>query len=395
MPRLPTLLSALCLTGCLAPITDVEPGAPGSAQVMSAGEAQACSIQVNGRLKCWGKEGLVGDGTRALRPTPVDVRGLAEGVLSVVTGERHSCALTRNDRVSCWGTGTDRGQLGPAEPHGDQPLLESLEPRSIDLGTSGGPTAIAGGARHTCAIEPLGEVWCWGDNAQWQLSAGAAAISPSPAAVQDDSGEPILGVRLVAAGGAHSCIVTGVGDAQCWGSNEHGQLALGTADLLATTPQPVSLGAPVTAIAAGQSHTCALLVGGAVRCWGSNASGQLGNDTGVDSASPVSPALEPGHKVLALAAGGDVTCAITEDQTLRCWGDNTYGQIGDGTQLPRYAPQPIRELAHRVRSVTVGATSACAVTLAGKAYCWGRNDQGQLGDGTTTDRSSPVEVKGL
>jgi alpha-tubulin suppressor-like RCC1 family protein len=190
-------------------------------------------------------------------------------------------------------------------------------------------------------------------------------------------------------------VLTGAGDTLCWGSNEHGQLAQGTTGGLVPTPVAVALAAPVKSIVAGQWHTCALLLDGTVRCWGEGGSGQLGNDQGIGSPQPVIPRLDPSLEVVELAAGGDVTCAITSDRTLRCWGDNTFGEIGDGTNLPRYAPVPVSDLAGRVRGVAVGRWSTCAVTMAGKAYCWGRNDQGQLGDGTLINRASPVAVQGL
>ena len=387
-------LVALALTGC-DPITSTDPGPPGSASALSAGEAHACGLEADGRLKCWGKGGLVGDGTRALRPTAVAVAGLGQDVVSVVTGEAHSCALTRVGLVYCWGSATDHGQLGPVSPGIGEPLLESLQPKQIDFGANGGVSAIAAGARHTCAIQPLGDVWCWGDNAQWQVGAGASAISVVPNAVQGDSGQAAYGIRLVSAGDSHSCVVTGNGEGHCWGANDHGQLGTGITGGVFNKPQRVQLGAPVTSISGGRSHTCALLVGGVAQCWGANASGQLGNDTGVDSAGPVSPKLEVGLKVLEISAGGDATCAVTDDRFLRCWGDNARGQLGDGSNLPRYSPVLVKGLTSNIRSVTVGVASACAVTLSGKSYCWGQNDQGQLGDGTNTDRSQPVEVQGL
>jgi alpha-tubulin suppressor-like RCC1 family protein len=256
-------------------------------------------------------------------------------------------------------------------------------------------TAIAAGVRHTCALQALGDVWCWGDNAQWQVGFGAEAISANPNPLQMSPGRRASGIRAIAAGEAHTCIVTDSSEVDCWGSNERGQLGNGTWGGVATTPQPVPLDGPVIAIAAGRQHTCALLAGGVVRCWGAGTTGQLGDDTAEDSLRPVHPKIDPNLEVVVIAAGGDVTCAITEDRALRCWGDNESGQLGDTSNLPRYVPQQVHGLTSNIRTVAVGPSSTCAVTLAGTAYCWGRNDQGQLGDGTNTDRSSPVVVKGL
>jgi len=389
------VLSMLPGLGCVQPITSADPGPSGSALAVSAGAVHACGLELSGQLRCWGKGGLVGDGTRALRPTAVDVPGLERDVLSVVSGESHSCALTRNGLVSCWGSGADQGQLGPTSADDHDPVTESLQPRPIDFESNGNVSAIAAGVRHTCALQVLGDVWCWGDNAQWQVGFGADAIAATPNPLQLSPGKRASGMRAVAAGEAHTCVVTASGDVNCWGSNERGQLGLGSTGGVAVVPQLVSLGVPVIAVAAGRAHTCALLADGSVRCWGANLSGQLGDDTGVDSPRPVSPKIDPGLKVVAVAAGGDVTCAVTEDHALRCWGDNDGGQLGDGSNLPRFVPQQVHGLTSNIRTVAAGLSSTCAVTLAGQAYCWGRNDQGQLGDGTNSDRNTPVEVKGL
>jgi alpha-tubulin suppressor-like RCC1 family protein len=390
LPRSTLLILATWHTGC-EPITMSDPGPPGSAQAISAGGAHACGLQKNGNLKCWGKGGLVGDDTRVPRRTAVDVGGFSADVVSVVTGDRHSCALTGDGRVFCWGSNADRGQLGPAKDGG--PETDALKPREIPYLVAGGVTFIAAGALHTCVIQPLGEVWCWGDNTAWQVSAGAPAMSPKPTPVLDDAGYSVNGARAVAAGGAHTCFLTG-NEARCWGSNDHGQLASRTSELLIRNPFTISLDGGVTAIAAGRAHTCAL-VGDSVWCWGANGSGQLGDNTDFDSPGPVSPRLPQGTRVVSLSAGGDDTCVITLDRVLWCWGDNTFGQIGDGSKLQQFEPVKVHDLTDDIRNVSVGSNFTCAVTSAGKAYCWGRNADGQLGDGTIEDRDQPREVLGL
>ena len=390
LPRSTLLILATWLAGC-EPITTSDPGPPGSTTAISAGGAQACALQANGSLRCWGKNGLVGDHSKLTRLTAVDVTGFSADVVSAVTGDHHSCALTGDGRVYCWGRGADRGQLGPTGDAGSDPLLDAYWPQEIQFRVSGGARFIAAGAQHTCVIQPLGEVLCWGDNSAWQVSSDAGVTSPAPVLVLEESGDNLRGAVAVAAGGAHTCIVSGV-DARCWGSNDHGQLGSGATEPLAPTPVTVPLDAGVLAIAAGQSHTCASVGNGSVLCWGANGSGQLGDNLGFDSATPVSPGLPSGSQVVALAAGGDDTCAVTDDRGLWCWGDNTFGQIGDGSTLQRGGPVRVHD---DIRNVSVGHYFACAVTGAGKAYCWGRNSDGQLGDGTTEERHRPTEVQGL
>jgi alpha-tubulin suppressor-like RCC1 family protein len=221
----------------------------------------------------------------------------------------------------------------------------------------------------------------------------AACSAPSSPITGSPSARAITGSTL-AAGGAHTCVVTARGDVACWGSNNSGQLGTGT-NIDSPTPVMVKgLDSKVVAVATGSTtvHTCALTPGGAVQCWGNNTFGQLGDGQRMDSSSPVAVKGLP-EGVGAIALGPDETCAVTSTGSLKCWGANCCGELGNGTTVDSSAPVDVVGLAH-VAMVALGSLHACALTQAGAVKCWGSNDVGQLGrDGSGS--AIPVDVAGL
>lgn len=186
--------------------------------------------------------------------------------------------------------------------------------------------------------------------------------------------------QRIAAGRAHVCVVTDAGGLKCWGSNGKEQLGNITAKLFSLPVDVTGLAEGVHAVAAGEDHTCALLLSGKVKCWGANEKGQLGNGNNADSAVPVDVAGL--HDVTAVAAGGRHTCALLSSGNVKCWGANDYGQLGDGTSNPnRLKPADVSGLAGAT-AITAGGLHSCAVMSAGSVKCWGLNYHGQLGAGT-------------
>ena len=352
---------------------------------ITAGQEQTCALTSAGTAWCWGWNayGQLGNGTTTNSATPVAVGGLPGAVKAIVAGYEHTCALTQAGAVWCWGFNRS-GQLGNGT------RTDSSVPAAVG-GLLSGVTAIAAGD-HTCALTSAGAVWCWGANTLGELGNGTTTSSDTPEAVRGLPSD----VTAIAAGGAHTCALTSAGAMWCWGANRAGQLGDGT-----TTPSDVRVavdGLPsgVTAIAAGGIHTCALTSAGAVWCWGANSAGQLGDGTRTDRSVPVAVSGLPPLGVTAIAAGGNHTCALTSAGAVWCWGANRAGQLGDGTTTNRSVPVAVSGLPPLgVTAIALGDGHTCALTSAGAVWCWGANSAGQLGDGTTTNRSLPVPVGGL
>ena len=200
------------------------------------------------------------------------------------------------------------------------------------------------------------------------------------------------GVLALAAGGTHTCAVLRTHRVACWGSNRHGELGNGT-QAGSKTPAAVSGLTTARAIAAGYAHTCVRLAGGGVRCWGRNDFYQLGDGTTTNRRTPVAVSGLSG--VDALAAGDNHTCALSGDRRITCWGSNASGQVGDGTTLRRPTPVAVRGLEAGVLRITAGGWHTCASLSGGATRCWGSNAHGKLGDGTSINRSLPTMIHGL
>ncbi len=353
---------------------------------VSAGVWHTCAVTAGDGVVCWGSNnyGQLGDGTATTRSTPTPVSGLASGVAAVAAGGFHTCALTTSGGVLCWGYNGE-GELGDGTT---TTMVRSTPTPASGLGS--GVAAIAAGDYHTCALTTSGGVVCWGGNWAGQLGDGTTTQRLTPTAVSGLAS----GVTAIAVGLTHTCGLTTDGGVLCWGSNTAGQLGDGTTTDR-WTPTPVSgLGSGVLGIAAGEFHTCAWTTGGGVRCWGRNSEGQLGDGTMTGRLTPTAVS-GLGSGVAAVAAGGYHTCGLTTTGGAVCWGGNGEGELGDGSTTQRTTPTAVSGLTSGVESLAAGASHSCAFMTGGDVVCWGRNDYGQLGDGTTTQRTTPTEVSRL
>ena len=247
-------------------------------------------------------------------------------------------------------------------------------------------TVVAGGM-HTCLVGADGRAFCWGGNDRGQVGNGGTMRTAVPSIVS-----PEVRFGAIAAGLSHSCaLARGSGIAWCWGDNDQGQL--GDRSIAPhATPVRAADGRAFTAIAVGAAHTCGLEPDGDAWCWGSNVHGQVG---GGDLASPgiSAPALVAGgHQWATITTGWNFTCALERGGRAYCWGENASGQIGNGATTESRSPAPVSGDFSFV-AIAAGNAHACGVTAQGDAYCWGENSGGQLGDGTHTDRHAPVKVK--
>jgi alpha-tubulin suppressor-like RCC1 family protein len=341
---------------------------------IATGSNHTCALLANGGVKCWGfnQYGQVGFMKGFNQMTPVDVYELGSGVKAITAGENHSCALTTGGGVKCWGANeVGVGQLGNGSEY------DSVWPVDV-WGLISGVKAIAAGGNNTCALLDNGTLKCWGGN-----------FANQPVDVTG-----LSGVKAVSAGGRHICALLDTGGVKCWGWNSYGQLGNAT-NIDSTEPVDVTgLGSGVSAVKAGHNHTCALLSTGAVKCWGWNRSGQLGDGTNLNSSKPVSlPDLPLGF--VSIAAGGRHTCALLQTGQAKCWGANGEGQLGIGPISFPEQPMQVGGLSQGVAEIVAGSYHNCVVLDTGGLECWGMNDAGGLGDGTRIDRSQPVAVKGL
>ncbi len=255
--------------------------------------------------------------------------------------------------------------------------------------------AITAGLNHTCALEAGGALTCFGVNEFGQLGAGRTDRSTVPRAVVGISGT----VDQVVSSGQFACALAGT-EVRCWGDNRTGALGTGAVDGTTYLESAVAVLVPglppVQAIAAGSGHACALTTGGAVWCWGSRVYGQTGDGAtnGVGQFSPVA-VVGLGSGVTSITAGGEHACAVTAAGAVVCWGRNQEGQRGDGTTTSSAVPVPVSGLTSGVATVDAGPTHTCATTGAGALWCWGRNQYGQLGNASMTSSLVPVPVTGL
>lgn len=251
-------------------------------------------------------------------------------------------------------------------------------------------TDVVTGEGHTCALASTGEALCWGDNSSGQLGDGTTTPRLTAVGVRGLSSD----VAAIVAGGNHSCALTNGGAVKCWGSNYYGELGDGTTVKQVTPVDVVGMSSGIEAIAAGRYHTCALTAAGGVKCWGSNYYGQLGDGTKTDRDTPTDVVGLPSGAV-AIAANEAHSCALMAGGGVKCWGLNVYGELGDGTTTDRTTPVDVVGLSAAASAIAVGTGHTCALTSGGGVSCWGFNYYGQLGDGTTTARHTPVEVVGL
>jgi alpha-tubulin suppressor-like RCC1 family protein len=382
LPVATTIVVGLLVAACAsaaspAPVTTPPPTSsppPVSPPIkaIAVGWNHACALTGAGGVKCWGSNdhGQLGNGTVTNSSVPVDVSGLASGISAISAGWEHTCALTTGGGVKCWGW-NNGGLLGNGR------TTDSSTPVDV-AGLASGITAIAAGSSETCALTSGGGVKCWGQNGDGQLGNGTTTESSGPVDVLGLTS----GVTAVAAGNYYACALTSRGAVKCWGYNDRGELGNGTTTDSSTPVDVVGLGSGITAIAAGGGSTCALTSRGGVKCWGYLA----GDYVPVDVAGLA-------NGISAISAGVRDTCALTSVGGVKCWGENGFGELGNGTTAASVVPVDVSGLASGVSAVAVGDWYTCALTSGGEVKCWGYNDAGQLGNGSQCSNSSvPVDV---
>lgn len=353
-------------------------------------------VLVQSTPKSWGANGYgqLGNGLTKDSSNPVAVT-FTGSLSSVRIGGAHNVALASDGTVWTWGLNAS-GQLG------NDTLDTKTAP--IQVPSLSGIKAVTAGGNHSLAIASDDTVWAWGLNSSGQLGNHDATLASQPSPVQvltADGVTPLSGVTAIAAGGAFSLALKSDGTVWAWGSNSNGQL--GNNDLLVTTSSyavqvETSGGTPLTgvsAIAAGGSHALALDGSGTIYAWGYNKFGQLGDGT-ITSSSFAVPVVRTGitGTVTAISAGLDHSLAII-DGAAYAWGYNFYGQLGNGAALSSYdANKTLQSVVglSNISSIVATGHHCIAVDTSGKIWTWGNDTYGQLGDGTTQSRSTAKVV---
>ncbi|MBK9266901.1 MAG: hypothetical protein IPM54_44900 [Polyangiaceae bacterium] len=352
-----------CGNACAAYCAGTECNDPVS---IAGGYHHHCAVMTNGDVYCWGRneKGELGDGTLGSKPVPTKVKGLPGPAVQVDGGASatqnnytpKTCAALVNGEVWCWGEGNGT----PTKVGG----LANIKEVSV-------------GDAHLCAVSKTGTLYCWGSNSYGQVGDGGTGYAAVPVQITSN-------VLHISAGGKHTCAVVTGGALQCWGDNGDGQLGIGSF-LGKQSPTVVEGIANVSAVRCANSHTCAF-AGDALYCWGANQVGQLG--TGNINSSSVPKAVNlPG--VEAIAVSYNFSAAVT-DGTLSMWGFNSSGQLGTGMTNTVYSPMAVALM--DVQAIGLASTSSCALLKNREIRCWGANTYGQLGNGGIQQKLLPTLI---
>jgi hypothetical protein len=332
-------------------------------------------------------------------------QGPVRRAVAFALGGRHSCVLTDEAKVKCWGA-NEAGQLGLDDTKARGAARADMGAALPYVALGAKAISLAAGDAFTCAILAGGAVKCWGANAKGQLGVGDTRARGSAAGEMSALAAVPLGAKAVrvVAGREFACALLEGGKVKCWGDASKGQLGNGDANVnLGDQPgeiegASVDLGGDASALVAGADHACAILVGGALKCWGRNSDGQLGlgnngsygNDP--DEMGVNLPPVPVPSPALAVEAGDVHTCALLSDR-VACWGHNSSGQLGLGSTEPKgLAEGEVAALVGvdlggaKPQLVAARGARSCVTTLDGSLRCWGANDKGQLGVGSVESR---------
>lgn len=357
-------------------------------QSLSSHQDSNCLVTTTGNIKCWGGNdfGQLGDGTvSTFKNTPVTVANISTAKQAAI-GYNHACAILQNGSVSCWGD-NNNGQLG------DGTQTTRLQATPV-TGLAAKATQLALSYQSTCALLETGNVQCWGSNSQGELGLADNKIVRKITPTTITIGSNLKAKRLVA-GKNHLCAISQNDSVYCWGNNDFGQLGQNNTD---TRYQPVlvsALSGTVQQLETGVNHTCAARSND-VYCWGSNNKGQLGNNSQTDSSVPVAVSLT--GTVADLALGKEHSCAVLTDNRTFCWGSRQAGQTTQAVSatVVDKIPFQIKSFTDK-RRLSAGDFHTCTIEGIDASLtvkCWGDNQLGQLGDGSTTKQSAtPVSVK--
>ncbi len=371
------------LPGCTA-LADF-PDYPLQVQSVDLGEDFACVIDTKGRVLCWGNgnNGQLGTGADSDggQRVPVDID---RTMTALAAGQYHACAVDQSAGVWCWGDNTD-GQVGSdAGSYLFSPTRVLGVPEATRLWV---------GPYNSCVGTHDDSIHCWGSNDSLQLTEPVGIFNSAEPVFMNDAVSGLV-VKSMAIGQSHMCFLGSFGEVYCWGSNDLGQVGVGAEHASEVVcsggshciqmPQQVDLGGEVLELSSWRLHTCALINGGSIRCWGENNHGQLGYTGSVIG-------YEPGPEVpidnlvwKRVFVGRDHSCALDADDAMYCWGSNARGQLGVGNESLMESVDPVAVLLpSNVQDAALNDRSSCAILRGeGQLYCWGDNGRSLVDYGT-------------
>ena len=370
------------------PALDLNATAALAFRQVSAGHEHTCGVTPENRAYCWGRndQGELGDGTTTDRLSPVAVAGGLR-FRQVSAGFPASCGVTVDYRAYCWGA-NELGELGDGTT--DQRLR---------------PVAVAGGHRfrqvstkfeHTCGLSyPDNRAYCWGENEHGALGNGTRT-GPQMGNYGPYSSKPVavaraLSYHQMSVGYYHTCGVTTDDFLFCWGYNRDGQVGDGVSGWYRLKPSLIKAPRRFLQVDAGRDYTCAVARNARAFCWGNGSFGKLGNGSLAEYHVPT--AVAGGLSFERVTTGAFHACGETTLNVAYCWGSNGLGSVGDGTRTDRSIPTAVTG-GLRFSEVSAGGFHTCGRTPDAVAYCWGDGFAGQLGDGTTISKTEPAPVGG-
>jgi alpha-tubulin suppressor-like RCC1 family protein len=393
------------LSGCDSPLGSGGGRLTDPSRALAVGERHACVLAEDGEAFCWGggESGQLGIGSLLISDAPAKVAGGLRFV-AITAGGRHTCALTGDGDAYCWGENRS-GQLGTGL------TTPEAEPALVAGGLKFASLS-AGGFAHTCGRTTDGLIYCWGSDQYGQL--GSTATETCPAAGEIPCSRTPRPVALgsaasgLSAGFVHSCALRAGQMATCWGDNTAGQMGTGTTAALVP---PTDVAGPVrfTSLASGSLHSCGLDAGGRAYCWGDGRVGAVGALGTTQSPEPIAVSGGLTFRQISASHGNTSlahTCAVAADGRAFCWGSNQEGQLGiggdaaqtcvsrTGQALPCSETPRIVSGGERWAVVAAGSHFTCGISTAGAAFCWGVGEVGQLGTGSTTGAATPQPVSG-
>jgi alpha-tubulin suppressor-like RCC1 family protein len=356
----------LLITAVLLLAECTQPGSPAQTKSIQpqigSGVAHTCLLTQQGKVLCWGQGSQL---SQEISPDqfgkPLQMEGL--DAIHLAAGWYHTCAVTSDGLVKCWGQNSN-GQLGDGRTEDSSSPVEVTGLEKV--------AALTAGAAHSCALTMSGDVYCWGQNTQGQLGDGTTHDRSSAVQVSGLTGR----AASISASPSYTCAALRNGQTECWGQLTF--LSQQLSQQLHTTPESVpGLTANIEKIAAGDDHLCALTTSGEVKCEG--AFFPSGNPP---FGQPVGNLGKLQGHIRDLLAGTGFSCVLADTGRVYCWGDNYFDELGDGTNTNSMEPREVSRAGSEVIALGGGHFTACALASAGKVSCWGDTSFGQIGDGT-------------